>query len=120
MGVSFQIDYNFKTIRFFLRSRGKKWNIRFTWKLARKSEKKYIDEGLNPAKVNVIDPEKENYKPPPTIDKVYYYELSSSVDDDYELHLIRPTNSCFVNTYFDTGLWNSKWKLASRTFVSWL
>ena len=71
-------------------------------------KKKYIDEGLNPAKVNVIDTEKENYKPPPTIDEVYYYELSSSVDDDYELYLIRPTNSCFVNNYFDTGLWNSK------------
>ena len=49
--------------------------------------------------VNVIDPQKENYKPPPTIDKIllkldiakqdYYQALSISVDDNYELHLIR-------------------------------
>ena len=64
--------------------------------------KKYIDAELNPVGVNVIDPEKENYKPPPTIDEillkldiskeVYYHALPISVDDDYELHLIRPPN----------------------------
>ena len=69
---------------------------------------------MKPAKVNVIDPEKENYKPPLTIDEIllkldiskedYYHALSISVDDDYELHLIRPPNSCFVNNYFDAGL----------------
>ena len=57
-----------------------------------------IDEELSPAKVNVIDPEKEGYKPPPTIDETllkldiskedYYHALSISVNDDYELHLI--------------------------------
>ena len=26
------------------------------------------------------------------------------MDDDYELHLIRPSNLCFVINYFDTGL----------------
>ena len=26
------------------------------------------------------------------------------MDDDYELHLIRPPKSCFANNYFDTGL----------------
>ena len=26
------------------------------------------------------------------------------MDDDYELHLIRPPNSCFINNYFDLGL----------------
>ena len=75
--------------------------------------KKYIDEELNPAKVNVIDPEKENYNPPLTIHEILlkldiskedYYALSISVDDDCELHLIRPPNSCFANNYFDTGL----------------
>ena len=76
--------------------------------------KKYTDEELNQAKVNVIDPEKENYKPLPTIDEIllklniskedYYHALSISLDDDYELHLIRPQNPCFVNNYFDTGL----------------
>ena len=76
--------------------------------------KNYIDGELNPAKVNVIDPEKESYKPPPTIDETllkldiskenYYHALSITVNDDYELHLIRLPNSCFVNNYFDTGL----------------
>ena len=76
--------------------------------------KKYIDEELNPAKVNAIDPEKENYKPPTIIYGIllkldiskedYYHALPISVNDDYELHLIRPPNSCFVNNYFDTGL----------------
>ena len=63
--------------------------------------KKYIDEELNPAKVNVIDPEKK-YKPPLTTDEIllkldiskedYYHALSISVDHNYELHLIRPPN----------------------------
>ena len=76
--------------------------------------KKYIDAELNPVKVNVIDPQKENYKPPPTIDEIllkldiskqdYYQALSISVNVDHQLHLIRPPNSCFVNNYFDTGL----------------
>ena len=76
--------------------------------------KKYIDEELNLAKVNVIDLEKENYKLPLTIDEKllkldiskedYYHALSISMDDDYELHLIWPPNSCFVNSYFDDGL----------------
>ena len=60
--------------------------------------KKYIDEELNLAKVNVTDLEKENYKLPLTIDEKllkldiskgdYYHALSISMDDDYELHLI--------------------------------
>ena len=76
--------------------------------------KKYIDEELNPAKVNVIDLEKENYNPPLTIHEIllkldiskedYYHALFISVDDDNELHLIRPPNSCFLSNYFDTGL----------------
>ena len=32
--------------------------------------KKYIDAELNPVKVNIMDPEKENYKPPSTIDEI--------------------------------------------------
>ena len=69
---------------------------------------------MNSAKVNVIDSEKENYKPPLTIDEIllksdisnedYYHALSNSMGDDYEPHFIRPRNSCFVNNYFETGL----------------
>ena len=65
--------------------------------------KKYIDAELNPVKINVIDPYKENYKLPPTIDEIllmldiskedYYQALSISLDDDYEPHLILPPNS---------------------------
>ena len=76
--------------------------------------KKYTDEELNPVKVNVIDPEKENYNPPLTIHEIplkldiskedYYHALFISVNDDNELHLIRLPNSCFVSNYFDTGL----------------
>ena len=57
--------------------------------------KKYIDEELNPLKVNVIDPEKEIYNPPLTIHEIplklelskedYYHALFISVDDDNEL-----------------------------------
>lgn len=60
--------------------------------------KKYIDPEFYPAKINVIDSEKENYKPIPTIEKSllklykskedYYHDLPFSVDDDYEPHLI--------------------------------
>ena len=90
--------------------------------------KKYIDEELNPAKVNVIDPEKEAYKPPLTIDEIllkldiskedYYHALSISVDDDYELHLIRPPNSYFVNNFLDKGLraW-PLYKISNRGLV---
>ena len=76
--------------------------------------KEYINDKLYPAKVNVIDPSRENYQAPPTIKEIllelsisseeYYQALSISEDNDYELHLIRPPNSCFVNNYFSDGL----------------
>ena len=34
----------------------------------------------------------------------YYRALSISPDSDYDLHLKRPTDSCFVNNYFIAGL----------------
>ena len=82
---------------------------------------KYIVAELNAVKVNVLDLQKENYKPSPTIDEIllklyiskedYYQALFISVDDDYELHLIGPPNSCFVNNHFDRGLrpWQRIW-----------
>ena len=73
--------------------------------------KEYTDTNLYPAKTNIIDPLKANYQLPPTIDcilsdlsiisKDYYNALSISKDSDYELHLIRAPNSCFVNNYFE-------------------
>ena len=95
----FRQDYNFKTIRSFLGQRKDSYQIHV--KACYKKVKKYIDE-------------EQDYKSPLTIDEIllkldiskkdYYYALSISVDDDYELHLIRPPNSCFVNNYFDAGL----------------
>ena len=80
--------------------------------------KDYIDTNLSPVKRNIIDPTKDNFEEPPTISQIlseleideedYYRALSVSKDNDYELHLIRPPNSCFVNNYFDVGL--SAWQ----------
>ena len=62
-----------------------------------KKVKKYIDDNLNPAKVNVIDPTKDNFTQPLSIQKIldeleiskddYYKPLSVSKNDDSELHL---------------------------------
>ena len=76
--------------------------------------KNYIDDDLNPAKVNVIDPTKNNFTQPLSIEEIldeleiskdgYYKALSISKGEDLELHLKRQPNSCFVNNYFDVGL----------------
>ena len=76
--------------------------------------KNYIDNNLNPAKVNVIDPTKDNYTQPLSISEIldeleiskddYYRALSISKDEDLELHLKRQPDSCFINNYFDVGL----------------
>ena len=78
-----------------------------------KKVKKYIDNP-NPAKVNVIDPTKDNFTQPLSIQEIldeleiskddYYKALSVSKNEDSELHLKRLSNSCFVNNYFDVGL----------------
>ena len=75
--------------------------------------KNYIDD--NPAKVNVVDPTKDNFTKPLSIEKIlnekleiskddYYKALSISKDEDLELHLKRQPNSCFTNNYYDVGL----------------
>ena len=83
--------------------------------------KERINDKLFPAKFNVLDPSKENYQPPLTVKEIllklsifneeYYRALSISEDNDYELYLIRPPNSCFVNNSYNDGLlkaWQSK------------
>ena len=109
----FRQDYNFKTIRSFLGQRKDSYQIHV--KACYKKVKKYIDE-------------EQDYKSPLTIDEIllkldiskedYYYALSISVDDDYELHLIRPPNSYFVNNFFDKGLraW-PLYKISNRGLV---
>ena len=79
-----------------------------------KQVKSYIDNNINPAKVNLIDPTKDNFTQSLRIKEIldeleissddYYRALSISKDEDLELHLKRKPNSCFVNNYFDVGL----------------
>ena len=76
--------------------------------------KDYIDNNLNPRKRNVIDPSREDFESPLSVLEIldqlnitedqYYNALSISTDTDFQLHLKRPTNSCFVNNYFVEGL----------------
>ena len=73
----------------------------------------YIDDNLNPATVNVIDPTKDNYTQSLSITEIlneleiskddYNRALSISKDEDLELHLKRPPDTCFVNNYVDVG-----------------
>ena len=34
----------------------------------------------------------------------YKWALSTSADNDFELHLKRPVDSCFINNYFEAGI----------------
>ena len=34
----------------------------------------------------------------------YYWALSISADSDFDLHLERPIDSCFINNYFLAGI----------------
>ena len=34
----------------------------------------------------------------------YKWALSTSGDNDFELHLKRPVDSCFINNYFEAGI----------------
>ena len=76
--------------------------------------KDYINSNLYPKTRNIIDPTKENFQQPESINEVldsldineeeYYQALSISSSEDFEIHLRRPTDSCFVNNYFPEGL----------------
>jgi hypothetical protein len=70
------------------------------------SVKQKIDEVLNPSK--------ENYDATLTETDIlnsigisedeYYWALSTSPDSDFDLHLKRPVDSCFINNYFVAGV----------------
>ena len=74
----------------------------------------YINEYLNPSKYNFYDPLKEDFVEPKSVSEIltdlgvsvdaYYSALEISDDTDFQIHLRRPTNSCFVNNYFQLGL----------------
>ena len=76
--------------------------------------KKHIDDNLNLKKCNIIDLSRENYVNVPSISEIlqelkileldYYEALSISSDDDFQIHLKREPNACFINSYFVEGL----------------
>ena len=76
--------------------------------------KKYIDTELNPCKKNFFDHTKEDFEPCNSIREIlnslniseneYKTALSISDDKDFQIHIKRPPNSCFVNNYFRDGL----------------
>ena len=68
--------------------------------------KEKIDEMLNPSKANYNPTltEADIFKSVNITEEQYYWALSISPDSDYELHLKRPTNSCFINNYFIAGI----------------
>ena len=66
-------------------------------------------------KINeILDPAKSEYNPNLTAEQIltsagvseqdYYWALCISGDSDYELHLKRPPDSCFINNYFIAGI----------------
>ena len=86
-----------------------------TWRNTLLSQiKRYIGNNLNPAKVNVIDPTKDNFTQPLNVKEIldeleiskddYYRAVSISKDKDLELHLKRKPNSFSTNNYFDVDL----------------
>ena len=76
--------------------------------------KDYINNHLNPAKVNFYDSSKDTFVNLKSVSEVleeiniteeeYKSVLQISDDQDFQLHLKRPTDSCFANNYFDIGL----------------
>ena len=95
-------------------SKDKKQEI-LTWrKTVLRKVKNYIDDNLKPAKVHVVDPTKDSFTQPLSIQDIlneveiseddYYKALSISKDKNSELHLKSQPNSCFFDNHFDVGL----------------
>ena len=78
----------------------------------------YINDQLNPSKHNIYDHTRENYEKVKSTEEIldllhisvdeYYCYLAISEDDNFQIRLCRPPNSCFVNNYFKVGL--SAWQ----------
>ena len=67
--------------------------------------KEKIDDVLNPIKANYDSAltEKDIFTSVGITEEQYYWALSISPNTDYELHLKRPIDSCFINNYFIAG-----------------
>ena len=62
---------------------------------------------LNPRKPEDYDPnltEADIFNSLGITEEEYNYALSISPDSDYDLHLKRPLDSCFINNYFIAGI----------------
>ncbi|XP_066927184.1 uncharacterized protein [Clytia hemisphaerica] len=77
-------------------------------------KEKYIDDHFDPRYNNTLDPLKDNYKEPKSIDEilnelgipkdVYYKNLAISTDTGFQIHYKRSPAACFINNYFEEGL----------------
>ena len=76
--------------------------------------KQYIDNNLDPRKYDILNPLKEDFEETPSIKSILtelgvtenhaYNELSISSDSDFQIHIKRAPNACFVNHVFTEGL----------------
>ena len=68
--------------------------------------KQKISAVLNPPKESYDDTltETDILKSIGITEDEYYWALSSSQDSDFDLHLKRPVDSCFINNYFPAGI----------------
>ena len=68
--------------------------------------KQQIDDVLNPSKPNYDSTltEDDIFNLAGVNKEAYYSALSISPDSNYELHLKRPVDSCFINNYFIAGI----------------
>ena len=81
--------------------------------------KKAFDENLNPKKQNILTPRKENSVAVLIISEIlqqlsitpedYCNALFISSDNDFQIHLKRQPNECFINIYLVEGL--QAWEL---------
>lgn len=65
-----------------------------------------VDKVLNPNKppYNTTKSEKEILSSLGITEERYYWALSVSHDSDFDLHLKRPLDSCFINNFFLAGV----------------
>ena len=71
------------------------------------SVKEKLNSVLNPSKPEDYDPnltEADIFNSLGITEEEYYNALSISPDSDYDLHLKRPLDSCFINNYFVAGI----------------
>ena len=78
----------------------------------------YINDHLNPSKHNIYDHTREDYEQAKSMEEIldllhisvdeYYYYFEISEDDDFQIHLRRQPNFCFVSNDFKIGL--STWQ----------